>query len=175
MSLSGRPAAWTSPTPKTWPTRTSTKHSAIASALDRHLRHAGAPGAGDVLQQPNRFGLLVLEEAGPLLNSRTGARDAHLISRRARKHYTGMLIITQNPLKDLALMGDEFITQQLIIPFEKDHIARAVAASVGIPLDEYPDIEDFFLAKPATDQMRDPTAFDEDFDDDGTAGAPRPR
>lgn len=48
----------------------------------------------------NRFGLLVLEEAGPLLNSRTGARDAHLISRRARKHYTGMLIITQNPLKD---------------------------------------------------------------------------
>ena len=117
----------------------------------------------------NRFGLLVLEEAGPLLNSRTGARDAHLISRRARKHYTGMLIITQNPLKDLALMGDEFITQQLIVPFEKEHIARAVAASVGLPLDEYPEFQDFFLAKPATDQMRDPTAFDEDVDDDGTA------
>ena len=117
----------------------------------------------------NRFGLLVLEEAGPLLNSRTGARDAHLISRRARKHYTGMLIITQNPLKDLALMGDEFITQQLIVPFEKEHIARAVASSVGLPLDEYPEFKDYFLAKPPPDQMRDPTAFDEDFDDDGAA------
>lgn len=121
-----------------------------------------------------RFGLLVLEEAGSLLNSRTGARDAHLISRRARKHYTGMLIITQNPLKDLALMGDEFITQQLIVPFEKESIARGVAASVGLPLDEYPDFQEFFLAKPAADQMRDPTAFDEDFDGiDDTGGQDR--
>lgn len=114
-----------------------------------------------------RFGLLVLEEAGPLLNSRTGARDAHLISRRARKHYTGMLIITQNPIKDLALMGDEFITQQIIVPFEKEGIARAVASSVGLPLDEYPEFHDFFLAKAATDQMRDPTAFDDDLDGTG--------
>jgi AAA-like domain len=115
----------------------------------------------------SRFGLLVLEEAGPLLNSRTGARDAHLISRRARKHYTGMLIITQNPLKDLALMGDEFITQQIIVPFEKEGIARAVAASVGLPLDEYPEFQDFFLAKAGADQMRDPTAFDDDVADAG--------
>lgn len=64
---------------------------------------------------PTRFGLIVLEEASALLNSRAGADDAHLISRQARKHYTGLLIITQNPIKDLALMGDEFITQQLIM------------------------------------------------------------
>jgi hypothetical protein len=70
---------------------------------------------------------------------------------------------------DLALMGDEFITQQLIVPFEKEAIARAVADSVGLPLDEYPEFKDFFLAKPPPDQMRDPTAFDEDFDDDGAA------
>ncbi|KGI66042.1 ATP-binding protein (plasmid) [Mycolicibacterium rufum] len=110
----------------------------------------------------NRFGLIVLEEAGPLLNSRTGARDAHLISRRARKHYTGMLIITQNPIKDLALMGDEFITQQIIVPFEKEGIARAVAASAGLPLDEYPEFQDFFLAAAGAEEMRDPTAFDDD-------------
>ncbi|MGY4646218.1 hypothetical protein ACVWWN_000014 [Mycobacterium sp. URHB0021] len=122
----------------------------------------------------NRFGLIVLEEAGPLLNSRTGARDAHLISRRARKHYTGMIIITQNPLKDLALMGDEFITQQIIVPFEKETIARSVAATVGLPLDEYPEFQDFFLAKPAADQMRDPTAFDEDaVDEAGTTARGR--
>jgi DNA helicase HerA-like ATPase len=46
-----------------------------------------------------RFGLIVLEEAAALLNSRAGADDAHLISRRSRKHYTGLLIITQTPSK----------------------------------------------------------------------------
>lgn len=115
-----------------------------------------------------RFGLIVLEEAAGLLNSRAGADDAHLISRRARKHYTGLLIITQNPIKDLALMGDEFITQQLIMPFENEELARQVAAKVGIRLDDYPDIEEFFLAQPSPEEMRDPTSFDE-LDDRPTA------
>lgn len=111
-----------------------------------------------------RFGLIVVEEAAALLNSRAGADDAHLISRRARKHYTGLLVITQNPIKDLALMGDEFITQQLIMPFENEDLARQVAAKVGIRLDDYPDIEEFFLAQPSPEEMRDPTAFDNDED-----------
>ncbi|BBC69067.1 hypothetical protein MMRN_p0360 (plasmid) [Mycobacterium marinum] len=85
-----------------------------------------------------RFGLIVLEEAAGLLNSRAGADDAHLISRRARKHYTGLLIITQNPIKDLTLMGDEFITQQLIMPFENEDLARHVATKVGIRLTTTP-------------------------------------
>lgn len=118
-----------------------------------------------------RFGLIVLEEAAALLNSRAGADDAHLISRRARKHYTGLLIITQNPIKDLALMGDEFITQQLIMPFENEDLARQVAAKVGIRLDDYPDIEEFFLAQPSPEEMRDPTAFD-DLDDRDTEAGP---
>jgi hypothetical protein len=100
---------------------------------------------------PNRFGLIVLEEAAALLNSRAGAEDAHLISRRARKHYTGLIIITQQPISDLALMGDEFITQQLIMPFENDDLARAVAAKIGLPLDDYPDIEEFLLGQPSPD------------------------
>ncbi|WP_262491182.1 ATP-binding protein [Mycobacterium simiae] len=108
-----------------------------------------------------RFGLIVLEEAAALLNSRAGADDAHLISRRARKHYTGLLIITQDPIRDLALMGDQFLTQQLIMPFENDELARQVAAKVGIRADDYPDIEEFFLAQPCADEMRDPTAFDD--------------
>lgn len=114
-----------------------------------------------------RFGLIVLEEAAALLNSRAGADDAHLISRRARKHYTGLLIITQNPIKDLTLMGDEFITQQLIMPFENEDLARQVAAKVGIRAEDYGDIEDLFLARPGAQEMRDPTAFD----DTDTAGA----
>jgi hypothetical protein len=120
--------------------------------------------------KPNRFGLIVLEEAAALLNSRAGAEDAHLISRRARRHYTGLLIITQQPIRDLALMGDEFITQQLIMPFEKEALARAVAANIGLPLDDYPDIEEFFLGQPSPEEMRDPTAFDED---EAAPGAPR--
>jgi hypothetical protein len=107
-----------------------------------------------------RFGLIVLEEAGALLNSRAGARDAHLISRRARKHYTGLLLITQNPLRDLALMGKEFVTQHLIVPFEDDELARKVAANIGLPLDDYPEFADYFLAATPPGQMRDPTAFD---------------
>ncbi|WP_459977047.1 ATP-binding protein, partial [Mycobacterium avium] len=109
----------------------------------------------------SRFGLIVVEEAAALLNSRAGADDAHLISRRARKHYTGLLIITQDPIRDLALMGDQFITQQLIMPFENEDLARQVAAKVGIRLDDYPDIEEFFLAQPSPEEMRDPTAFDD--------------
>ncbi len=118
---------------------------------------------------PQRFGLIVLEEAAGLLNSRAGADDAHLISRRARKHYTGLLIITQNPIKDLALMGDEFITQQLIMPFENDDLARQVAGKVGIRADDYGDIEEFFLAQPCAHEMRDPTTFD-NHDENTTAG-----
>lgn len=119
-----------------------------------------------------RFGLIVLEEAAALLNSRAGADDAHLISRRARKHYTGLLIITQDPIQDLALMGDQFITQQLIMPFENEDLARQVAAKIGIRLDDYPDIEEYFLAQPSSDEMRDPTAFD-DIDNDAATGPRR--
>ena len=37
---------------------------------------------------------------------------------QGRKHFTGLCLITQDPVADLALMGDQFITQQLIMPFE---------------------------------------------------------
>ena len=111
----------------------------------------------------SRFGIIVLEEAGGLLNSRAGASDAHLISRRARKHYTGLVIITQDPVADLKLMGARFITQQLIMPFEDDELAREVARRAGIRVEDYEDIEEYFLAEPSPEHMRDPTAFDDDF------------
>jgi hypothetical protein len=107
-----------------------------------------------------RFGLIVLEEAGALLNSRAGADDAHLISRRARKHYTGLILITQDPIADLKLMGDQFITQHLIMPFEDPRLARQVAERAGIHLPDHPGIEEYFLAQPAAEHLREPTAFD---------------
>jgi hypothetical protein len=105
-----------------------------------------------------RFGLIVLEEAAAVLNSRAGAADVHLFSRRIRKVFTGLVIITQDPIADLALMGDQFVTQQLIMPFESQELARKVARRAGIRLDEYPDIEDQFLAEPDPEEMRDPAA-----------------
>lgn len=119
-----------------------------------------------------RFGLIILEEAGALLNSRAGARDAHLITRRARKHYTGMGIISQNEIRDLKLMGAEFITQRIIFPFEDEKLARAVAADIGLPLDEYPDLAEYFLAEPPDSELGDPTAF-EDFDTEGSGPSGR--
>jgi hypothetical protein len=118
----------------------------------------------------SRFGLIVLEEAGGLLNSRAGADDAHLLNRRARRLFTGLLIITQNPVKDLALMGDEFMVQWLIVPFENEQLARDVAAKLGLPLDDLPGVEDYFLAQPSEEELRDPTASDEEFDGSGRRG-----
>ncbi|MBU8813193.1 MULTISPECIES: ATP-binding protein [Mycobacteriaceae] len=113
----------------------------------------------------SRFGLIVLEEAGGLLNSRAGAADAHLISRRARKHYTGLLIITQDPVADLTLMGDRFITQQLIVPFENEELAKEVARKAGLRAADYDDLEEYFLADPDPEDMREPTDFDDDVDE----------
>lgn len=110
--------------------------------------------------EPDRFGLIVLEEAGALLNSRAGADDAHLISRRARKHYTGMVIITQDPVSDLKLMGAQFITQKLIMPFEDEQLARAVVEMVGIRAEDYPDIEAHFIGEPDPADMADHNGWD---------------
>jgi hypothetical protein len=37
-----------------------------------------------------------------------------------------------------------------------------VVPTVGIRAEDYPDIEEYFLAETPPDQMRDPTAFDAD-------------
>jgi hypothetical protein len=70
-----------------------------------------------------------------------------------------MVIITQDPIADLELMGDQFITQKLIMPFEDDELARRVVPTTGIRLADYPDIEEYFLARAPADQLRDPGAF----------------
>ena len=87
-----------------------------------------------------RFGVIVLEEAAAFLNSDAGAADAHLVSRQARKHYTGMIIITQNPIRDLERMGDEFLTQKLIMKFEDPRLATEVLTWAGVDPAEYPGV-----------------------------------
>jgi hypothetical protein len=99
----------------------------------------------------SRFGVIVLEEAAGFLNSDAGAADAHMVSRQARKHYTGMVIITQNPIRDLARMGDEFLTQKLIMRFEDERLSTDVLAWAGINPAEYPDVVTHFT-EPSTEQ-----------------------
>lgn len=62
----------------------------------------------------------------------------------SRKHDTGLLIINPRPDRDLAHRGDQFITQQLIMPFENEDLARQVASKAGIRLNDCADIEEFF-------------------------------
>ena len=99
-----------------------------------------------------RFGMIVLEEAAAFLNSDAGAADAHLVSRQARKHYTGMVIITQNPIRDLRRMGDEFLTQKLIMRFEDPRLATEALAWGGIDPIEYPGIATNFTDASSTHQ-----------------------
>jgi hypothetical protein len=70
-------------------------------------------------------------------------------------------------------MGDQFITQQLIMPFEDEALARKVVTLAGIKIADHPDIEEHFLAQPAAEEMRDPTAFDTEDHRPGVGGGPR--
>ncbi|HUO40159.1 MAG TPA: ATP-binding protein, partial [Mycobacterium sp.] len=60
---------------------------------------------------PERFDVMVFEECAELLAYPAGAHAAHRITRQGRKHATGIWLITQN-YRDLAPMGDEFVTQK---------------------------------------------------------------
>jgi len=68
------------------------------------------------------------------------------------------------------LMGDEFLVQWLIVPFTHEQLARDVAAKLGLPLDDLPGVEDYFIAQPSAEETRDPTASDEAFAGSGRRG-----
>ena len=70
-------------------------------------------------------------------------------------------------MADLTLMGDRFITQQLIVPFENEELAKEVARKAGLRAADYDDLEEYFLADPDPEDMREPTDFDDD-EDEGT-------
>lgn len=88
-------------------------------------------------QQPD---VLVVEEAAPLTNSPGGQKCCNRIIRQGRKSQTGFVGISQHPLKDFAVLEDEFIDQRLCLAFKDAGLARDTLLWCGRDLDRHPEL-----------------------------------
>lgn len=87
----------------------------------------------------NNFDVMIFEECAELLAYPATARIAHLITRRGRKHATGIWFITQD-YRDLARMGDKFVTQKWIFRVEDPELAYLTLKWARIDPDMYPEL-----------------------------------
>ena len=85
------------------------------------------------------FDAMIFEECAELLAFTTTARIAHKITRRGRKHATGIWFITQD-FRDLARMGDKFVTQKWIFRVQDPELAYATLKWARIDPDMYPEL-----------------------------------
>lgn len=85
------------------------------------------------------FDVMIFEECAELCAFPTTARIAHKITRRGRKHATGIWLITQD-FRDLAPMGDKFITQKWIFRVQDPELAAATLKWARIDPELYPEL-----------------------------------
>jgi hypothetical protein len=90
--------------------------------------------------RPQRPDVLVVEEAAPLTNSPGGQKCCNRIIRQGRKSQTGFVGISQHPIKDFAVLEDEFIDQRLCLAFKDSGLARATLQWCGRDLDRHPEL-----------------------------------
>ena len=90
--------------------------------------------------RPQRPDVLVVEEAAPLTNSPGGQKCCNRIIRQGRKSQTGFVGISQHPIKDFAVLEDEFIDQRLCLAFKDSGLARATLLWCGRDLDRHPEL-----------------------------------
>ena len=90
--------------------------------------------------RPQRPDVLVVEEAAPLTNSPGGQKCCNRIVRQGRKSQTGFVGISQHPIKDFAVLEDEFIDQRLCLAFRDARLARATLQWCGRDLDRHPEL-----------------------------------
>ena len=90
--------------------------------------------------RPARPDVLVVEEAAPLTNSPGGQKCCNRIIRQGRKSQTGFVGISQHPIKDFAVLEDEFIDQRLCLAFKDSGLARATLLWCGRDLDRHPEL-----------------------------------
>ena len=88
----------------------------------------------------DRPDVLVVEEAAPLTNSPGGQKCCNRIIRQGRKSWTGFVGISQHPIKDFAVLEDEFIDQRLCLGFKDPGLARATLEWCGRDLDRHPEL-----------------------------------
>jgi hypothetical protein len=120
-----------------------------------HLHHLTTPrqragqavyGLAADLSQTIFFGrrdrpdVLVVEEAAPLTNSPGGQKCCNRIIRQGRKSWTGLVGISQHPIKDFAVLEDEFIDQRLCLGFKDPGLARATLEWCGRDLNRHPEL-----------------------------------
>jgi hypothetical protein len=90
--------------------------------------------------RPQRPDVLVVEEAAPLTNSPGGQKCCNRIIRQGRKSQTGFVGISQHPIKDFAVLEDEFIDQRLCLAFKDSGLAAATLQWCGRDLDRHPEL-----------------------------------
>ena len=90
--------------------------------------------------RPDRPDVLVVEECAAWTNSPGGQKCANKVIRQGRKAWTGFCAISQHPLKDFAVLEDEFIDQRLCLGFKDAGLAEATLRWCGRDLDRHPDL-----------------------------------
>jgi hypothetical protein len=90
--------------------------------------------------RPDRPDVLVVEEAAPLTNSPGGQKCCNRIIRQGRKSQTGFVGISQHPIKDFAVLEDEFIDQRLCLAFKDSRLAAAALRWCGRDLERHPEL-----------------------------------
>jgi hypothetical protein len=91
-------------------------------------------------RRPERPDVLVVEEAAPLTNSPGGQKCCNRIIRQGRKSQTGFVGISQHPIKDFAVLEDEFIDQRLCLAFKDSRLARATLEWCGRDVERHPEL-----------------------------------
>jgi AAA-like domain len=105
--------------------------------------------------RPDRPDVLVVEEAAPLTNSPGGQKCCNRIIRQGRKSGTGFVGISQHPIKDFAVLEDEFIDQRLCLGFKDPGLARATLQWCGRDLDRHPELLRLYVENTSPVQLVD--------------------
>ncbi|MGH3556047.1 MAG: ATP-binding protein [Mycobacterium sp.] len=111
------------------------------------------------------FDVMIFEECAQLLAYPAGARTAHLITRRGRKHATGIWFITQD-FRDLTRMGDKFVTQKWIFRIQDPELAYLTLKWARINPDMYPELVTALSEDTSPGNTRDEDIF---VDGDGSS------
>jgi hypothetical protein len=90
--------------------------------------------------RPDEPDILVVEECAAWTNSPGGQKCANKIIRQGRKAWTGFCAISQHPIKDFAVLEDEFIDQRLCLGFKDATLAEATLRWCGRDLQRHPDL-----------------------------------
>ncbi|BBZ15521.1 ATP-binding protein [Mycobacterium branderi] len=90
--------------------------------------------------RPERPDILEVEECAAWTNSPGGQKCANKVIRQGRKAWTGFVGISQHPIKDFAVLEDEFIDQRLCLGFNKVAIAKATLEWCDRDLQRHPEL-----------------------------------